>query len=102
MILPHLSIESLQVRDIHRRYYEKGEGARDVLIVAHGHFSRCLISRWLDQPLILGRSELSLSSLRPRLRFCTFAGFAMEPGGVSFYLLVRVGYLTAFSQDCNT
>lgn len=57
---------SSQVREIHRRYLEEGTEGRDVLIVAHGHFSRCLIPRWLDQPLILGkRAFISTRSYRP-------------------------------------
>lgn len=43
-----------QVREIHRRFQEKGIGARDVLIVAHAHFTRVLIARWLEAPVTLG------------------------------------------------
>jgi len=44
-----------RVRDIHRKYFEEGAEKRDVLIVAHGHFTRCFVARWLEQPLILGK-----------------------------------------------
>ncbi|KAN0100509.1 Histidine phosphatase superfamily [Tylopilus felleus] len=54
-----------KVREHHRRYFEEGKGARDVLIVAHGHFNRVFISRWIDFDLELGTH------------------FNVEPGGVS-------------------
>ncbi|KDQ63406.1 hypothetical protein JAAARDRAFT_29435 [Jaapia argillacea MUCL 33604] len=43
-----------QVREHHRLYKEEGKGTRDVLIVAHGHFNRVLITRWVNFPLSLG------------------------------------------------
>ncbi|KAF8807720.1 phosphoglycerate mutase-like protein [Phlegmacium glaucopus] len=43
-----------KVRDYHRKYKDEGINTRDVLIVAHGHFSRVLISRWIKFPLCLG------------------------------------------------
>ncbi|CAE6410778.1 unnamed protein product [Rhizoctonia solani] len=43
-----------KVRAIHRKYFEEGIGKRDVIIVAHGHFSRVFITRWLRLELILG------------------------------------------------
>ncbi|THH06951.1 hypothetical protein EW145_g3729 [Phellinidium pouzarii] len=43
-----------KVQEIHRKYLEEGIGQRDVLIVAHGHFSRVFISRWVQFPLCLG------------------------------------------------
>jgi broad specificity phosphatase PhoE len=49
-----------QVREYHRKYFEEGTGTRDVLIVAHGHFNRVFISRWLEFPLALGISPLLL------------------------------------------
>ncbi|KLO17076.1 phosphoglycerate mutase-like protein [Schizopora paradoxa] len=42
------------VQEIHRKYLEDGIGRRDVMIIAHGHFSRVLISRWVQFPLCLG------------------------------------------------
>ena len=42
------------VQEYHRRYFEEGVGKRDILIVAHGHFSRVLISRWVQFPIGLG------------------------------------------------
>ena len=33
---------------------EQGQGARDVLIIAHGHFNRVFIARWVDYDLKLG------------------------------------------------
>lgn len=44
----------IQVREYHKEYKEQGIHTRDVLIVAHGHFSRVLISRWINFPLCLG------------------------------------------------
>ncbi|CAE7073295.1 unnamed protein product [Rhizoctonia solani] len=43
-----------KVRTIHRRYFEEGIGKRDVIIVAHGHFSRVFVTRWLRLELMLG------------------------------------------------
>jgi len=43
-----------KVCDYHREYKEEGTNTRDVLIVAHGHFSRVLISRWIKFTLRLG------------------------------------------------
>ncbi|KAH9486612.1 Acid phosphatase [Psilocybe cubensis] len=54
-----------KVRQYHKEYKEEGKHTRDVLIVAHGHFSRVLISRWINFPLCLGTH------------------FNVEPGSVS-------------------
>jgi len=54
-----------KVQEHHRKYLEEGTGSRDVLIVAHGHFNRVFISRWLESPLAIGTH------------------FNVEPGGVS-------------------
>ncbi|KAL0951378.1 hypothetical protein HGRIS_008077 [Hohenbuehelia grisea] len=43
-----------KVREYHRQYKEEGLHTRDVVIVAHGHFNRVLISRWIKFPLCLG------------------------------------------------
>ncbi|KAJ3516464.1 hypothetical protein NLJ89_g1113 [Agrocybe chaxingu] len=43
-----------KVREYHRQYKVEGIHTRDVLIVAHGHFNRVLISRWINFPLCLG------------------------------------------------
>ncbi|KIJ68590.1 hypothetical protein HYDPIDRAFT_24850 [Hydnomerulius pinastri MD-312] len=43
-----------KVRDYHRQYFEEGKGTRDVLIVAHGHFNRVFIARWINFELALG------------------------------------------------
>ncbi|KAA1467923.1 phosphoglycerate mutase-like protein [Dentipellis sp. KUC8613] len=45
-----------QVREYHRKWKEEGQGTRDVVIVAHGHFNRCLIARWINLPLASGTS----------------------------------------------
>ncbi|KZS95951.1 phosphoglycerate mutase-like protein [Sistotremastrum niveocremeum HHB9708] len=44
-----------KVQEIHRQYKEEGKGRRDVMIVAHGHFTRCLVARWIKAPIILGQ-----------------------------------------------
>lgn len=44
-----------KVQEIHRKYFEEGIGHRDVIIVAHGHFNRVFISRWVQFPLYLGK-----------------------------------------------
>ncbi|KAI0321374.1 phosphoglycerate mutase-like protein [Amylostereum chailletii] len=43
-----------KVREYHRQWKEEGKGSRDVAIVAHGHFNRCLLARWLEMPLAHG------------------------------------------------
>lgn len=43
-----------QVKEKHRLFFEEGIGARDVVIVAHGHFNRVLISRWIECDLAFG------------------------------------------------
>ncbi|EGO05169.1 hypothetical protein SERLA73DRAFT_174133 [Serpula lacrymans var. lacrymans S7.3] len=55
----------LKVREYHRQYVEEGKNTRDVLIIAHGHFNRVFISRWVRFGLALGTH------------------FNVEPGGVS-------------------
>ncbi|KAJ6604515.1 histidine phosphatase superfamily [Mycena vulgaris] len=55
-----------KVREYHRQYKEEGLHTRDVVIVAHGHFSRVLIARWINFPLCLGTH------------------FNVEPGGVAY------------------
>ncbi|KII93825.1 hypothetical protein PLICRDRAFT_36068 [Plicaturopsis crispa FD-325 SS-3] len=54
-----------KVRQYHKEYVEEGRHTRDVVIIAHGHFNRCLISRWINFPLCLGTH------------------FNVEPGGVA-------------------
>lgn len=43
-----------KVREKHKAWFDKGEGCRDVVIVAHGHFNRVFISRWINFELCLG------------------------------------------------
>ncbi|PPQ67043.1 hypothetical protein CVT26_009940 [Gymnopilus dilepis] len=43
-----------KVREHHQQYKEGKVDTRDVLIVAHGHFNRVLISRWINFSLCLG------------------------------------------------
>jgi sedoheptulose-bisphosphatase len=43
------------VKEHHRQWLQEGVGSRDVMIVAHGHFNRVLIARWIDFPLALGK-----------------------------------------------
>ena len=42
------------VRERHTQWKLHGKCSRDVVIVAHGHFNRCMIARWLGMPLIEG------------------------------------------------
>lgn len=37
-----------------RKYFEEGEGTRDVLITAHAHFNAVFISRWVEFSPCLG------------------------------------------------
>jgi len=53
------------VREIHRKYKEEGIGKRDIMIFSHGHFSRVLISRWMEFTPALGTH------------------FNVEPGGIA-------------------
>jgi len=43
-----------QVRGWHRDWYVEGKGGRDCMIVAHAHFLRSLVSRWVEFPIKLG------------------------------------------------
>lgn len=49
-----------QVREHHKQYKEGVHDTRDVIIVAHGHFSRVFIARWIEFPLRLGASLMFL------------------------------------------
>ena len=57
----HIHTDLRQVREIHRKYKEDGIGKRDVMVVAHGHFSRCFISRWFGFELCLGKRHMCLT-----------------------------------------
>jgi len=50
-----------RIQAIQADYWKKasaGENVEpaDVLIVSHGYFSRCFVSRWIDQPLSSGET----------------------------------------------
>ena len=57
VILGATNGDQTKVHEYHRKYFEEGEGTRDVLIVAHGHFNRVFISRWVEFSLCLGESH---------------------------------------------
>ena len=61
-----------QVREYHKQYKDHGLNTRDVLIVAHGHFSRAFIARWIKSSLELG------------------SNFNVEPGGVSVPAFIAI------------
>lgn len=46
-----------KIQEKHRLFFEEGIGHRDIVIIAHGHFSRVFISRWVQFPLHLGKSN---------------------------------------------
>lgn len=72
-----------KVRDYHRRYFEEGDGTRDVLIVAHGHFNRVLIARWVEFPICLGEQPISSPFICPAAdRDYLGTHFNVEPGSV--------------------
>ena len=53
---------------------EEGLSTRDVLIASHGHFSRCLIARWINAPLHFGASlTVEPGSVRVNVIFPIFA-----------------------------
>jgi len=54
-----------KVRECHRKYKDGECNTRDVMIVAHGHFNRVFVARWLNFPLRSGEH------------------FNVEPGGVA-------------------
>jgi len=76
-----------QVREYHRQYFEEGKGTRDVLIVAHGHFNRVFISRWIGFDLALGMIQLSDSVIPCAQARLPGTHFNVEPGGVSMFLI---------------
>ena len=59
-----------KVQKIHQDYWQKvsdgscqaGTQGGDVLIVTHGHFSKCFLARWCELPLITGLCLLSVIS----------------------------------------
>ena len=57
----HTRTNLQQIREVHRKYKEDGIGKRDILIVAHGHLSRCFISRWFGFELCLGMCHIALT-----------------------------------------
>lgn len=75
-----------QVHEIHRRSKEEGVDARDVLIVAHSHFTRAVIARWLKAPLVLGMSlgrDFSLTVRVAEVNLFSGSHFIVEAAGVS-------------------
>ncbi|KDQ50619.1 hypothetical protein JAAARDRAFT_581190 [Jaapia argillacea MUCL 33604] len=57
------------IKETHRAWVEhpdrkNGDEGGDVVIISHGHFSRCFLTRWLNLPLTNGRL------------------FVLDPGGV--------------------
>jgi broad specificity phosphatase PhoE len=65
------------VRASHRAWADdparqKTDIGGDVLIVSHGHFSRCFLARWLELPLPHGQK------------------FVLDPGGVSLSFEMQI------------
>jgi hypothetical protein len=54
--LIELKLIHLKVREHHKAWMENGTGNRDVVIVAHGHFNRCFVARWINAPVAYGWS----------------------------------------------
>lgn len=73
----------MQVREYHRKYFEEGTGTRDVLIVAHGHFNRVFIARWVEFSLCLGKCPVSFEVDGVINGDGVGTHFNVEPGGVS-------------------
>lgn len=74
-----------KVREIHTKYKNGDKTVpRDVMIVAHGHFGRVLISRWIQFPLHLGENGFYFNYMSTTL-LIQFSGthFTAEAGGVS-------------------
>jgi broad specificity phosphatase PhoE len=60
-----------QIREHHKKYLAGECDHRDVLVVAHGHFNRVLISRWIRFPLSIGMILLDrIASLRRLTDLC--------------------------------
>lgn len=72
-----------KVRDYHRKFFEEGEGRRDVLIVAHGHFNRVLIARWVEFNLCLGRPFCCYCVSCSDEPIIAGTHFNVEPGSVA-------------------
>lgn len=56
------------------------------MIVAHGHFSRVLISRWINCPLRLGECKHSEMRKADARYIHIGTHFNVEPGGVGVFL----------------
>jgi sedoheptulose-bisphosphatase len=60
-----------KVRERHLNWKNHGKCSRDVVIVAHGHFNRCLIARWLNMPLAAG-TKFTFDAAGVRSLFISF------------------------------
>lgn len=86
-------LPGLQVKAYHREYLEKGTVSRDVVIVAHGHFNRVLIARWIKFPLSLGRflsAETGYTVTTDTDDSLAGTHFNVEPAGVSMFIALAV------------
>ena len=66
------------------------------MIVAHGHFSRVFISRWVQFPLCLGKLKYLVPILYSKFCLLVILGthFNVEPAGVR-NILVNISPLSA-------
>ena len=61
--------------------------SRDVVFVSHGHFSRAVITRWVELPLVegsrFGMVPASVAVVRLRTRGTAARALGLDPGRVS-------------------
>ena len=73
------SAQRLQIRDLHKEYITEHCDTRDVMIVAHGHFNRVLIARWLGLPLSQGMLSVALNAFDGRTHFAQAPCSTLNP-----------------------
>lgn len=79
-----------KVREMHQKYLRGECDHRDVLIVAHGHFNRVMIARWIRFPLSLGMFLLSGVIISEINWLPPGTHFNVEPGSVSLPSFARL------------
>ena len=94
-------LKPVQVREHHQQYKEGKVDTRDVLIVAHGHFNRVLISRWINFSLCLGQFCDYRISEAKGLSPWTGTHFNVEPASVSSFRSIQMSHDLTWNPGCG-